>query len=273
MHVLESGYCWASEHHIRRGASRRRIKCHALVALFEHPREGWILFDTGYAPRFIEATRSFPASIYRHLVPVEISAESTVVRQLARFGLTAADVRHVILSHFHADHVAGLHDFPEAQIICARNAYDHFRQLRGIRALIKAYVSELVPTDLPDRAHWITDFADAPVPGLGATHDLFGDGRIRIVSLPGHARGQVGAIVTLGDETVFLAADGCWQRESYRRLQPPHWITHGFVDDAAAMRRTLDEIGKYHRACPDVVIVPTHCPESHADLVRPFKGC
>ncbi len=267
LHVLDTGYCWASEHHIRSGAPRRRVRCHALVALYHHPTEGWILFDTGYAPRFLEVTRRFPQSLYRRVLPVEIPSESSVVRQLPGLGLQVSDIRHVIVSHFHGDHVAGLLDFPEATIVCARSAYEHLRGRRGVRALAKAYLPDLVPADLPQRADWIADFPDDHLPGIGATRDLFGDGLLRIVSLPGHSRGQIGAVVRVEESTFFLVADGCWQRDAYRLRQPPHWLTHLFVDNVDAMHRTLTGIGEFHRACPRTVIVPTHCPEARAELV------
>lgn len=267
MHVLATGYCWALENHVRRQARRHWIKCHALVALCLHPREGWILFDTGYAPRFLEATTSFPYSLYRALLPVHVTPELSVLGQLAKLGLRPQDIRHIVLSHFHADHVAGLLDFPEARIHCSFEGYRHLRERTRLRGLMKGYLPELIPNDLPERANWIKSFPDEPVPGLGGTHDLFADGTIQIISLPGHARGQVGAIISVGRQKVFLAADGCWQRESYRQKQPPAWITHFFIDNVSEMRRTLEGIATFHAAHPEIAIVPSHCPEAYANLV------
>lgn len=267
MHVLETGHCWAMEHHVRRGAARRRIKCHALVALFQHPVQGWILFDTGYAPRFIDATRRLPESLYRTALPVEIPKGLAVVEQISRFGLRPADIRYVILSHFHGDHLAGLLDFPEARVICSQPGFQHFAARSGVRALCKAYLPSLAPSDLQERALWIDTFSDSPLPGLGMTIDLFEDASIQLVALPGHARGQIGALVNLGRRPVLLAADGCWQRESYRRQQPPHWITHLLADDVKATHRTLANLLRFHQARPDVSIIPTHCPEAHREYV------
>ncbi len=267
MDVLDTGYCWASEHHVRAGAAKRRIQCHSLVALLKHPDRGWVLFDTGYAPRFLEATARFPQSIYRRVVPVEISSSLSVVNQLRTRGLDASDIRYVILSHFHADHVSGLLDFPDAAIVCTRTAYEHVRDRRGLRALSKAYLPELMPTDFADRAQFIDQFDSSPLNGLGATHDLFDDDTIRLVPLPGHARGQIGALIKLDGVSALLAADGCWQRQSYIQQQPPHWITHIFVDDVNAVSTTLAKLGQFHRAHPDVTIIPTHCPAAYAEQV------
>src|SRR5262245_41999280 len=64
-HVVDTGYCLASEHHLIRGGARQTIHCHSIVALLEHPQHGWLLWDTGYAPRMLDATRWPPYRFYR----------------------------------------------------------------------------------------------------------------------------------------------------------------------------------------------------------------
>src|SRR5262245_53702803 len=63
-HILDTGYCLAHESLVMRGGARREIACHSLVALIHHPRHGWGLWDTGYAPRMLEATARWPFSLY-----------------------------------------------------------------------------------------------------------------------------------------------------------------------------------------------------------------
>jgi hypothetical protein len=59
-YILDTGYCLASEHHLIQGGQRRPIQCHSLVALIKHPDQGWLLWDTGYAPRMLSETRRWP---------------------------------------------------------------------------------------------------------------------------------------------------------------------------------------------------------------------
>ena len=42
--------------------------------------------------------------------------EETAARQVERLGYRRADVRHIVLTHFDADHIGGLADFPDAQV-------------------------------------------------------------------------------------------------------------------------------------------------------------
>ncbi len=264
LHIFDTGHCLVSAHHVMRGAAREPMACRALAGLIGHPRHGWTLFDTGYAPRMLEATRRLPWWLYRLATPLRIRPEQAALRQLARYGLAPADISRVIISHFHADHVAGLRDFPGAPVVASAEAFKSIAGLRGLAALRRAHIPALIPADLAARAVALPAFAGPPLPHLGPTHDLFGDGSLLLVGLPGHARGQIGALLQTDSGPVLLAADGAWTSRAIRERRPPARITHLFVDDARAVGATLAALHAFAAARPDVRIVPTHCPEVEA---------
>jgi glyoxylase-like metal-dependent hydrolase (beta-lactamase superfamily II) len=253
---------------VLRGGQRRRFDCHALVALLHHPRHGWLLWDTGYALRLLEVTRHMPFALYRRATPLHLRPELAAAAQLGRWGLTPSDIGRVIISHFHADHIAGLRDFPHAELIALQTAYDDIATRRGLRALQRGFIPALLPSDFEARATLLPAFSGPPLPALGPTHDLFGDNSLLLVALPGHARGQIGALVQSGRGRTLLAADGCWLTRSIRECRPPHRITNLIVDDPRAARVTIERLHAFSCACPDVAIVPTHCPEAFASEVE-----
>ena len=267
-YVLDTGYCLASERHILQGGERRQIACHALAVLLRHPRHGWLLWDTGYAPRMFDVTRRLPFSLYRQATPLHLAPELAVVEQLPRWGLTPEDIQHILISHFHADHIAGLRDFPTAHFITSQAAYDDIATRRGMRALLRAFIPDLLPTDFRQRLTLISTFDGPALPALGPTHDLFGDGSLRLVPLPGHARGQIGLLAHTERGQVLFAADGCWLRRSIRECRPPARVTSFFVDDMAAVRDTIERLHDFALACPDVTIIPCHCPEAFQQEVE-----
>jgi glyoxylase-like metal-dependent hydrolase (beta-lactamase superfamily II) len=267
--ILDTGYCLAHESHLLRGGARRTIACHSIAALLRHPRHGWLLWDTGYAPRMLEATRRWPFSLYRRATPLHIRPELAVVAQLERFGLQPADIKTIIVSHFHADHIAGLHDFPAARFVATRAAFDDTRQRQGWNALRRAFIPALLPADFADRADLLPAFDGPALPGLGATHDLLHDGSLLLVALPGHARGQIGLLAQTERGPVLFAADGCWHSRSIRERRPPHPLTYLFVDDRRAVQTTIDALHHFAAARPDVRIVPSHCPEAFARELGP----
>ena len=265
IHLLNTGFCAADEHHLLRGAARRATTAAAICALIEHPTQGLVLFDAGYAPRVLEAFKDWPFSLYGRVTPVTAQANWSAVAQLERLGFRARDVRFVIASHLHADHIGGLRDFPSARIVLTRAALEISR-LRGWRALRHAFVPALLPTDFETRALVIKDFGDLTLAPFGATHDLFGDCTVRLVSLPGHARGQIGAY--LPTARVLLVADGAWSTQAIRDNHPPHLLPlHIAFDNANQTLGTLGKLHRFHLEQPQVTLLPTHCPQLAA-LVR-----
>jgi glyoxylase-like metal-dependent hydrolase (beta-lactamase superfamily II) len=267
-HILDTGHCLASEHHLIRDGRRRTIECHSLVALLGHPRHGWVLWDAGYAPRLWDATRRFPFRLYRWATPLRLRPELAVVAQLPRLGLNAGDMKRVIVSHFHADHIAGLRDFPRAELWAAQAAYADVAGKTGFAALRRAFVPALLPPDFERRAVLIPPFAGPDMEPFGATYDLFGDGSAVLVSLPGHARGQLGLLARTDRGPLFFVADSCWLSAAYRENRPPHWLTHWFIDNVRDMKATLGAIGRYALDHPEVDLIPSHCPEAFRRHVR-----
>ncbi len=266
--ILDTGYCLVQEHHVIRGGAHRKIACHSLVALLHHPREGWLLWDTGYAPRMLDVTHSLPFALYRYATPLHLKPELAVAAQLARWNLTSTDIRYVMISHFHADHIAGLRDFSNAVYIASEVAYSDVQARKGLSALSRAFIPALLPDDFTQRTTLLATFQDENLPALGPTHDLFGDGSLLLVQLPGHARGQMGLLVQTKNGPMLLAADGCWLRRSIREERPPSRLTNLFVDDARMVHTTIHRLHDFAQARPDVTIVPSHCPEAFAEEVE-----
>ncbi|HEU5100968.1 MAG TPA: MBL fold metallo-hydrolase [Roseiflexaceae bacterium] len=263
-HVLDTGHCLAHESMMIRGGRRLEVECHSLVALIWHPQHGWGLWDTGYAPRMEQETARWPFRLFRYATPLRLRPELAAAAQLWRWGLAPADLRWIVLSHLHADHVAGLRDFSAARIFMTSAAYDHINSRRGWRAVARGYVPRLLPDDLSSRATLIHEFAGQPLPVLGPTYDLFGDRSLLLVQLPGHARGQVGLLAHTAERKILFAADGAWLTRSIRERRLPHPLTYLLIDDRRELRRTLDKLHDFARQYSDIALIPTHCPEAYA---------
>jgi glyoxylase-like metal-dependent hydrolase (beta-lactamase superfamily II) len=273
-HLLDTGYCLAWEDHALAGGRHAQIQCHSLVALLQHPQHGWLLWDTGYHPRILEATATLPYSLYRRITPLFLRPELAVARQLGAFGLKPPDIRLIFVSHFHADHIAGLRDFPDATYVTLRAAYQHVAPRRGFSALRRGFLPMLLPGDFARRAEFPDTFAGPLLPGLGPTCDYFGDGSLLLVLLPGHARGQIGMLAQTESGPVLFAADCCWLSRSIREVRPPARIANFIADSPAAVLDTIRRAHTFAQAHPDVRIVPSHCPEAFAREVitsRPLR--
>lgn len=268
--LLTAGSCTHRERAIIRDGRSDAVSIPALVGLIEHPREGLILFDTGYSQHFHAQTARFPGTLYAKVTPVALHPEETVKSQLAARGVDAREVRTIILSHFHADHVGAVRDFPAARFVCARSAYGALRDRRGLNALRAGFLPGLLPDDFADRATYVEDLPEVDLPErlqpFRRGRDLLGDGSVVLVELPGHALGHYGAWVDSSPE-VFLVGDACWVSRSFRDRVPPSALAHVIFSDARLFRETLSKLHTLHRTHPDLLIVPSHCSEAR-DRVR-----
>jgi glyoxylase-like metal-dependent hydrolase (beta-lactamase superfamily II) len=267
-HILDTGYCLAHESLVMRGGKHRQIQCHSLVALIKHPSHGWGLWDTGYAPRMLAATERWPFNLYRRATPMFVRHDLTVATQLARFQLDPTDIHWVVLSHMHADHLAGLRDFPHAQVYLSRSAYESVRGLQGIAAVRRAFIPSLMPSNLDKHLNLIDQWDGPEIPELGPSHDLFGDRSLLIVQLPGHGRGQIGMLLQTEQRRILLAADAAWVSQSIRENRLPSPLTYFFIDNKRDLRNSLASLHRFAQAHPDVTLIPTHCPEAYAREVK-----
>ena len=261
--ILNGGIVRTREAIVVPRGSRQLIEIPALFALVRHPDAGTGLFDTGYSTRFFEATRRFPYRLYRYLTPVRIGREHDAVEQLRRLGVQSCDVRWIVLSHFDPDHIGGLADFPDARVICLRDAWLSVCGKTGFAALQCRFLPDLLPADLAQRLDLI-DAIRGPGEGpFAATHDLFGDGSVLLVDLPGHAAGHLGAIVRHQDgRRVLLAADACWSRAGL--LRGGGVVHRTLAHDRARQDETYRLLLRVIREVPDLILVPSHCPEAAA---------
>jgi glyoxylase-like metal-dependent hydrolase (beta-lactamase superfamily II) len=258
-----AGSCVHPEHVILRTRSFRNLTFPAMFAIVEHDNEGLTLFDTGYGEAFFRCTARFPERLYRAITPVTFDRSSSARAILERRGAKASDVRRIVISHFHGDHIGALDEFPKAELVFAPGALDGLTGLSRTRALMHGFLPGLLPRDFSDRARPLRG-EEVPLPPSCAPFergiDLFGDRSVMAVPLPGHARGQLGLFVE-ADTPFFLCADAAWLSRSYRENVVPHPITRLLVDDHAAYVDTLAKLHALGRRNA-LHIVPSHCEEA-----------
>ncbi len=243
----------------------RWVKFHAVFLAVRHPQEGWVLVDTGYGGRFPEATRGWPHRLYRWATPATMAGSTTDV--LRRAGLAPESIRHVIVTHFHADHAGGLAEFPAATFHHHAEAWRTLAALRPLRQVRAAFLPALVPPWLAGKARLIEATRFKPSSSLPfPTHDLFGDGLITLVDLPGHAPGHLGILLPGEPRPLLYATDAYWHLAQVDRgvdlLAPVAQLQW----DAPAYAATVRRLRELRRAGTHDVLA-CHAPETQARVV------
>lgn len=261
--VLKAGDTRAWAKLFTPGGQWRKIAIPALFAVLEHSEMGPVVFDTGYSRRFFDATKRFPFRLMAAITPVRIPEKEEAAHQLNARGISPDKVRWLLLSHFDPDHYGGLKDFPNARIICTADAWASVRDKTGWTAFRVRLLPGHLPDDMAARVLLLPPFTGPAIGPFPRSHDLFGDGSIRLVDVPGHAAGQFAAFVrTAAGEDILLAADACWNLAAIETPNFRGGVHRLLAVDKAGHDATYAKLRDLHETQPDLTIVPAHCPDA-----------
>jgi N-acyl homoserine lactone hydrolase len=157
-------------------------------ALLRHS-QGNVLFDTGCHPAVPDAPQARWGGLARLMTPIMQSGDN-VITGLADVGLQCDDIDVVVCSHLHPDHCGCNTFFKRATFLI------HAKEIEAARASGAEKAGYLA-------AEWEQS---APTDAIDGERDLFGDGRIVLIPLPGHTPGTTGALVALERSGLFLLA-------------------------------------------------------------------
>ena len=219
--------------------------------LIRHPVQGPVLFDLGLTTATADALGSgFLTSL---AVTFDAKPGFDVASQLWAEGVSPDKVRWIILSHLHLDHAGSLAAFKNATLVVSRREWEDQRRRARERPGPKEFDTAMWEGRLPLR---LVDLEGAP-PFAAFDHgvDLFSDGSVTLVALPGHTAGSMGAWVDLDGGPVLLAGDAAWVVDNYMDLALPDKRA---MRDPADYRRSLEMLRVMQEAVPRLVIFPGH---------------
>lgn len=148
-----------------------------------------VLFDTGCHPTVPENPEARWGGLAKLMTPI-MQPGDHVLSGLAALGLAPEDVDVVINSHLHPDHCGCNEFFRKATFLV------HGEEMAAARAPGSEAMGYIA-------ADW-----DVPMPvdEIAGQRDVFGDGRIVLLHLPGHTPGSIGALTQLERSGTFLLA-------------------------------------------------------------------
>lgn len=222
--------------------------------LIEHP-EGILVVDTGESAKALQAGY-FPKwhPYFRSSVRMKILPEQEIGPQLRTLGIQPAEVRKVILTHFHSDHVGGLSYFPDSEILVSDGEY---RVARSLGGSLLGYLPQHWPGWFRPNP---TRFEQAALGVFEHTHAVTTAGDVIVIPTPGHTAGHLSVLVRHEDHYYLLAGDTSYSEQSLigRKVD-------GISLNAQAALRTMDRILEFARNNP-LVYLPTHDPQSAVRL-------
>lgn len=264
MKLFQSGYCKANQKIVNPSKPLKEIEFYAIWGLFEIPEIGYVMFDTGYSEHFNVATRRFPDKLYKFATPIELKSGESAKEILQSIGISPADIKYIVISHFHADHIAGILDFPDSQFICSKSAYNEVLVKDGFAAVRKGILKKLLPDTMSQRTVFIEDLADQiSTDDFGITwYSLFNQTKFQLLSLPGHARGQLGFRFNSENIDILFGTDAAWDVDAFEQGIYPLKIVKIFIDSYTELIETQHKLLKFKKSNPKTKILFTHCPQT-----------
>lgn len=272
VHIATIGY---GEQHLehRYGSSKPRlwwaltskswITIPINVYVIEH-RDGLVLFDTGMDPAIITDPGYISSPIGRYLLPrifrLHIDKEESLARQLANLGLSASDVCKVAVSHLHFDHVGGIADVPQAELLVSQAEWQqldtpHPERQWILREHIKLPGAKWCPIEFKGSD-------DSLLAPFGGYYDVMGDMSMVLLPTPGHTPGSMSLLIrSAGMPPLLLVGDLTYELDLLLRDQTPG------LGDKQQLRASFAKVRALQDAMPDLVILPSHDPAAAQALM------
>ncbi|MGC1235717.1 MAG: N-acyl homoserine lactonase family protein, partial [Xanthobacteraceae bacterium] len=169
MHLLSGGRLRMRKNIFVPDAEKNEtIELSVPCALIRHAR-GNVLFDTGCHPTGAEHAEARWGGLARLMTPI-MPANENVVDGLSRLGLSCDDIDLVVCSHLRPDHCGCNSFFNRATFVMHRNEVE---AARAPGAQAQGYLA----------SEWEQE---APIDMIDGERDVFGDGRMVLLPLPGH---------------------------------------------------------------------------------------
>ena len=252
---LLAGWARMDEAHLYAGGDSRKTATVPLPAYLIERQGKYLLVDTGLAPALTTDPALYLGKCAAYLARDELKRLNLrpgwdVPARVAAMGIDPAKVTDVVITHAHFDHTGANRAFLSATFHLT-DAELHAGRHGG---MLGGYMSDDFPAAMKIQK---VDFAGTkPLLTFPGSVDLYGDGSIYLVPLPGHSPGQVGVLARTPHGLVLLVGDAAY---TLRNIEQP--VLMGVYDDRDATWDTLCRLRRLVQANPDVLIWPSHDPQ------------
>jgi glyoxylase-like metal-dependent hydrolase (beta-lactamase superfamily II) len=224
-----------------------------VVLVIEHAGGEVTLVDTGWSAAQCASPRREIGLADTLLLGVSVRAGEDVASRLARAGIARDRVKRIIATHLHVDHVGGLEDFPDAEVLTTADELASARtrgRLHGFDVARLARVGRLRLIELDGGAR--DGFAGSAALGPHVT----------LLDARGHTAGSLAVEVRIGARRLIHLGDAAYLLAEAERDRPSP-LSRRTAWNPARQRETYRAVAEIARAV-DVVAVTSHDPRTFA---------
>ena len=161
--------------------------------------QGVFLWDTGLNDELVKTSAGI--SVAEGMFHLQV--KHTLQSQLANIGLSPKDIDYVALSHFHFDHTGNMNLFSNAKFLVQQQELDV-----AFSDEAKAMHFEPNHYRLIKKEQFV---------GLSGDFDVFKDGKLVVLSSPGHTPGHQSLLVNLAEKGPILLSGDLYHFDKNRK--------------------------------------------------------
>ncbi len=241
-------------------ASSARWKYAIAAIAVKHPA-GLLIIDPGFGDSIGDDLRR--AGPFVMSVMGTERSKTSIRKAMEAAGMDVADARFAAITHAHWDHTGGLGDLRNARVLVAKT------ELEWTRPFTRFFDHGVMPHHLKRAKERLFEFefSGPAIDGFEGTFDLFGDGAVVAVPLPGHTPGSTGFLVRGPKGVTWLfSGDTTW---TFRGVElPAHKFLRAFDSDLDALSSSIGRLHAFLENRPDVKVIPAHDGDALSALPR-----
>ena len=218
------------------------------VWVIEHP-EGLIVIDTGEnadsmeVDKYLSKESWYARYQFKNACNVKIQSQNELDNQLKKVNLKAEDVKLVVLTHMHLDHIDGLKFFPKQEIIVGDFEFTHPDNV----------FSSILPSWFnPNKVKYVNDRIEV----FNYAHPVTKAEDLLYIPTPGHTLGHSSLVFKTDDFDIIFAGDSSYDQDQVINGELP-----GANTDYVKTAETYKKLLAYARL-RKTVYLPTH--DAHA---------
>jgi len=163
--------------------------------LIKH-NDDWLLWDTGLSSDLVKEPEGITSDVFH------MTLDKTIAQQIEPLGLKPKDITHVAISHGHFDHSANVNEFTNATLIIQDLEYNFIKNNPE-----EATEKYMFPKNID---YFLKEENLKQVEKIKGDNDIFNDGSIKAISLPGHTPGHMALLVNLPKAGSIILSGDQW---------------------------------------------------------------
>jgi glyoxylase-like metal-dependent hydrolase (beta-lactamase superfamily II) len=224
---------------IQAGLKDRDEPIQIYAHLLKHPRFGNYLVDTGVSKKLLDDPGKEGLN---WLIRKEMHIEKMQLRKSTAEILQGMDgkLSGVFFTHLHIDHISGMPDIPNDVPLYIGASESTERNLKNM--FVHGATDQLLENKQPLQ-EW--HFQPDPQNKFEGIVDIFEDGSVFAISVPGHTSGSVAYLIRTTHGPVLLTGDTCHTRWGWEHTVEPGDFTEDKERNLANLKRLKNLVANH----------------------------